>query len=105
MMDDGYYLAKAPSRTKGGTVKLMISHEYLGNYDRVLIIDDWLASGATIGALAQNVLMSRAKLLGIGVVIKKVYENGRAVLEQLGVPIVSLAKVDLDGNRLVVEEG
>ena len=105
-MSSGFWLTKAPSRTKGGTVKLMISREYLGIYDHVLVVDDWLASGATISALVQNVLMSRAELLGIGCVIEKVYEPGRERLARLvDVPIISLARVDLDGDRLVVQGG
>ena len=51
-MPSGYYRAEAPSHTKGGIVQLLISPEYLAPSDHVLLIDDFLASGRTIHALA-----------------------------------------------------
>jgi xanthine phosphoribosyltransferase len=101
-MPDGFYLAKAPSHTKGGVVQLMVSPEYLSAADRVLLIDDFLATGCTIEALVELVAQSGAKLCGIGCVIEKVYECGRERLAHTGVPIVSLAQIDLAGEELRV---
>src|SRR5512140_448489 len=47
-MPDTVIMTTAPSHTKGVSVDLMISPEYLGPNERVLIIDDFLASGQTI---------------------------------------------------------
>lgn len=85
--------AKAPSHTKGGIVSLMVSPEYLESSDRILIVDDFLASAQTLVALAKLVEQSGAKLVGIGTVIEKVYSNGRALLKDINVPVVSLAKI------------
>jgi xanthine phosphoribosyltransferase len=101
-MPDGFYLSEAPSHTKCGIVQLMVSPEYLCANDCVLLIDDFLATGYTIEALAQLVVQSDARLCGIGCVIEKVFEGGRILLAHLGVPIVTLAKIDLDGQDLVV---
>jgi xanthine phosphoribosyltransferase len=101
-MAQGFYLTQAPSHTKGGMVELMVSPEYLGPSDRVLLIDDFLATGVTIQALVQIVVQSGAQLCGIGCVIEKVFENGRETLSHLKVPIVTLAKIDLVQNRLIV---
>ena len=101
-MPDGFYLAEAPSHTKGGVVQLMISPQYLGQGDRVLLIDDFLATGETIRALIGVVQQSGATLCGIGCVIEKVFEHGREELIDLGVPIVTLAKIDLDGETITV---
>ena len=54
-MPEGYYLAEAPSHTKGGIVQLMVSPQYLSDADRVLLIDDFLATGHTIHALVELV--------------------------------------------------
>lgn len=94
-MPDGFYLSQAPSATKGGTVHLMVSPQFLSADDQVLLIDDFLASGKTIAALAELVGQSGAKLVGIGCVIEKVYDPGRRRLEKWGVPIISLAKIEL----------
>ena len=101
-MPDGFYLAKAPSHTKGGVVELMISPEYLNADDRVLLIDDFLATGLTIGAIIDLIRQSGATLCGIGCVIEKVFEGGRVYLSDLDVPIVSLAKIDLDRDSFTV---
>ncbi len=101
-MPDGFFLAEAPSHTKGGIVRLMISPQYLGAGDRVLLIDDFLATGETIRALIGLVQQSGATLCGIGCVIEKVFEHGREQLVDLGVPIVTLAKIDLEGDAITV---
>ncbi|HHO55671.1 MAG TPA: xanthine phosphoribosyltransferase [Trueperaceae bacterium] len=101
-----HYSAQAPSHTKGGITTLMISKEFIGKNDNVLIIDDFLASGKTLFALAQVVKQSGANLLGIGCVIEKSFENGRELLAELKVPIVSLAIIDsLDENGITVRSG
>ncbi len=101
-MSDGFFHTQAPSRTKGGVVNLMIAPEYLSAGDQVLLIDDFLASGKTILALAEIIRQSGAVLRGIGAVIEKAFEPGRANLEPLGVPVVALARVDLQGDAVVV---
>lgn len=83
----------APSHTKGRDIFLMVSTEFLGPGDRVLVVDDFLATGATISALVRLVQHAGAELVGIGTVIEKAFEQGRQDLEPFGVPIVSLAVV------------
>ncbi len=102
VMTDVYYFAQTKSRTKGGEVSLLISKKYLGADDRVLVIDDFLATGATIRALSSLIDASGARLLGIGCVIEKPFENGRAALNHLGIPIVSLAKIEFADDALRV---
>ena len=104
-MPTGYYRAQAPSHTKGGIVDLIISPEYLLPTDRVLLIDDFLATGKTIAALAQLIAQCGATLCGIGCVVEKVFEGGRAELADLNVPIISLAVIDsMEGDTIVVRE-
>ncbi|MFT5111380.1 MAG: xanthine phosphoribosyltransferase [Parasphingorhabdus sp.] len=102
VMTDVYYFAQATSRTKGVEVNLMISKKYLGDQDRVLIIDDFLATGSTINALCSLIEASGAQLRGIGCVIEKPQENGREKLDYLAVPIVSLAKISFVDDKLEV---
>jgi xanthine phosphoribosyltransferase len=67
----------------------------------VLVVDDFLATGATISALVRLVQHAGAELVGIGTVVEKVFEGGRADLEALGVPVVSLAVVgDMSDGRI-----
>jgi xanthine phosphoribosyltransferase len=96
------YHDAAPSHTTGGMVEMNVSPEFLGPNDRVLIIDDFLASGLTIAALVRIVGQSGAKLVGIGCVVEKSFEGGRESLSELGVPIESLAIITaMEGANIV----
>lgn len=102
-MSDTIYKAEAPSRTKGGVVPLMVSPDYLFPEDRVLIIDDFLATGLTLVAMGKIIRQSGASLVGIGCVIEKVFEPGRSrIAEFFSGPVVTLAKVDVVDSQLLV---
>ncbi len=102
-MATGVYSASAPSHTKGGVTELLVSPEYLLPSDRVLLIDDFLATGKTIAALVDLVRQCGATLCGIGCLIEKSFEGGRAALEPIGVPIVTLAIIEnMDDGKIVV---
>jgi xanthine phosphoribosyltransferase len=91
----------APSHTKGSGVELMVSPEFLGPQDRILIIDDFLASGQTIMALVRLAQDAGAEIAGIGAVIEKSFEGGRQALKSLGVPIYSLAVItEMAGDEI-----
>lgn len=103
-MPDQVFLTFSPSHTKGGSVELVVSPEYLGPEERVLIVDDFLASGATILGLARLARTAGARVVGVGTLIEKVFEGGRAALEPLGVPVESLARVTaMEGDRIDLE--
>lgn len=105
-MPDQVFLTLTPSHTKGRTVELIISPEYLADGERVLIIDDFLASGATILGLARLAQTAGATIIGIGALVEKVFEGGRKSLEHLDIPIVSLAAImSMDGDEILFEAG
>jgi xanthine phosphoribosyltransferase len=104
-MPDQVFLTLAPSHTRGVTVELIVSPEYLRDRERILIIDDFLASGQTILGLARLARAAGATVVGIGTVIEKRFEGGRALLADLHVPIESLAiLVDMSEGRIVFSE-
>ncbi len=101
-MPDQVFLTLAPSHTKGRMVELIVSPEYLANGERILIIDDFLATGATILGLVRLAQAAGAKVVGIGALIEKTFEGGRATLEPLGVPIESLVTITaMEGDRIL----
>lgn len=104
-MTDPVYVEAAPSHTKGVSIFLMCSPEFLGPGERILIIDDFLASGRTIGALVRMVRHAGAELVGIGALIEKEFEGGRAELESLGVPLHALVRIKaMSDNGFVFAE-
>lgn len=76
------YESSAPSHTKGGIFPVIVGKETLGSSDRVLIVDDFLATGKTINALVEIVQQAKAEIVGIAVVIEKSFEGGRRFLEE-----------------------
>lgn len=102
-MMEPVYVDSAPSHTKGGEVVLMVSPEFLHAGDRVLIVDDFLATGRTIDALARIVANAGAELVGIATVVEKVFEGGRDALAHWRVPILALATItDMSDGKIVV---
>jgi xanthine phosphoribosyltransferase len=101
-MPDQVFLTLSPSHTKGRMVELIISPEYLGAGERVLIIDDFLATGATILGLIRLAQTAGSTVVGIGALIEKSFEGGRVALAHLGLPIEALACiVSMDGQQIV----
>jgi len=104
-MPDQVFLTLSPSHTKGRLVELIISPEYLAGGERVLLIDDFLASGATILGLVRLANTAGAEIVGIGTLIEKSFEGGRQALAHLGIPIESLACIRLmEGDRIEFED-
>lgn len=102
-MEEPVYVETAPSHTKGGEVMLMVSPEFLDRSDRILIVDDFLASGLTLDALARIVDAAGATLVGIAAVVEKSFEGGRALLSHWGVPIEALATItSMEGSDITV---
>lgn len=104
-MPDTVYLTVAPSHTKGHMTDLIVSPEYLPTDERVLVIDDFLASGATIQGLVRLTEAAGARVVGIGTLIEKSFECGREALAYLGVPIVSLVTIErMDETGIYFQE-
>jgi xanthine phosphoribosyltransferase len=102
-MPDQVFLTLAPSHTKGRMVELIVSPEYLGNGEKILIIDDFLATGSTIHGLVRLAQTAGATIVGIGALIEKTFEGGRGALKELGVPIESLVCIhSMDGDNIVL---
>jgi xanthine phosphoribosyltransferase len=100
-MMEPVFVENAPSHTKGEDVSLMVSPEFLHPSDRVLIVDDFLASGRTIAALARIVQNSGGTLVGIAAVVEKTFEGGRELLADWQVPIYAAAQiVDMADGRI-----
>ena len=105
-MPDDIFVATAPSHTKGQEVHLMASAEFLGSNDRILIIDDFLATGYTIMALVRLAQQAGAEVIGVGAVIEKSFEGGRAKLEAMGLRVRSLAVIEkMTDDEIVFAEG
>ncbi len=105
-MPDQVFLTLSPSHTKGRLVELIVSPEYLGEGERVLIIDDFLATGATIMGLARLAQTAGATIVGVGTLIEKTFEGGRKALAPLGIPIEALVQIiSMENDTIIFAQG
>lgn len=103
-MPDQVLLTLTPSHTKGRTVELIISPEYLGKDERVLIIDDFLASGMTILGLIRLAEAAGSTVVGVGALIEKTFEEGRQLLEKMNIPVHSLARIkSMENDKILFQ--
>lgn len=104
-IEGGLYHSDIYSYTYKKQVTLIVSSQWLGQNDRVLIIDDFLANGEALRGLVEIVEEAGAELAGIGVAIEKGFQPGGKRLREAGVNLVSLAIVDAaDENGIVFRE-
>ncbi|CAM3317744.1 MULTISPECIES: xanthine phosphoribosyltransferase [Brevibacillus] len=92
-LSEEVYAAPVHSFTRQETYQISVSRQYLSAEDRVLIVDDFLATGAALIGLTQIIKESGAHTVGIGAVIEKSFQEGRGLLEQTGIRIESLARI------------
>ena len=88
------YTSKVESYTHGRTYDIIVSKEFLGKGDKVLLIDDFLANGKALEGLASLVKDSGAELVGAGIVIEKGLQVGGDLLRNQGIRLESLAIVE-----------
>lgn len=95
------YSSEVVSFTHGNTNNVVVSKEYLSAGDRVLLIDDFLATGAALVGLKDLVEQAGGTVVGAGIAVEKSFQGGRALLESQGMRIESLARIsamDDEGN-------
>lgn len=88
------YVTPVESFTHGTTYDVMVSKQFLGKGDKVLIVDDFLAVGNALKGLIKIVEDSGADLVGCGTVIEKGYQHGGDALREQGIKVESLAIVE-----------
>lgn len=92
-ISDDVYSAEVVSYTHGTTNTVILSKEYLHAGERVLVVDDFLATGAALIGLKAIIEQAGAKLVGAGIAVEKVFQGGGDALRAQGVRVESLARV------------
>ena len=99
-MPEGAYVTEVYSFTKQRSTPIIVSKNYMGPEDKVLIIDDFLASGSAGVGLIDLVHQAGAQVVGFGAAIEKEFQGGSAKLRDMGIEVHSLAVIKSieDGN-------
>lgn len=87
------YTSKVESFTHGKVYDIIVSKEFLGPEDRVLLIDDFLANGSALQGLIHLVRSAGAELVGAGICVEKAFQPGGGMIRSMGVRVESLARV------------
>ena len=88
------YVADVVSFTHKNQNKVVVSKQFLGPEDHVLIIDDFLANGCALQGLIAICDQAGATVEGIGIAVEKGFQMGGQVIRNLGHRLESLAIVD-----------
>ena len=88
------YVAEVESFTHKNVNQVIVSKDFLGPKDRVLIIDYFLANGCALQGLISIVQQAGGTVEGIGIAVEKGFQNGGKIIRNLGYQLESLAIVD-----------
>ncbi len=90
------------SFTHGEDCTVVVSREYLGPGDRVLLVDDFLANGAALEGLISLTEQAGAEVAGAAIAVEKCFQGGGEALRKKGYRIESLARIaSMDENSVV----
>lgn len=84
------YTSRVESYTHGRVYDIIVSKQFLGPEDKVLLIDDFLANGKALEGLAQLVEDAGATLVGAGIAIEKGFQVGGDIIRSKGIHLESL---------------
>lgn len=87
------YTSKVESYTHKTTYDIIVSKEFLGEGDKVLIIDDFLANGKALEGLIKLCEDAGATVAGIGIAVEKAHQPGGDRIRSMGYRVESLARV------------
>lgn len=87
VLNDDLYQTVVTSFTKGTSYELTLSKKFIDASDHVLIIDDFLANGEAATGAIRLLRMAHATVAGIGILIEKSFQPGRAKLVESGIEV------------------
>lgn len=90
-LDGAVYTVPIESFTHNRTYNVIVSKKFIGEDDRVLIIDDFLANGCALEGLLSIVKDAGAKVEGIGIAVEKGWQKGGKSIRATGIQLESLA--------------
>ena len=93
-VDGETYSASIHSFTHGNDFQAVVGKDYLSSEDRVLLVDDFLASGNALEGLVRIAEAAGAKVVGAAVAIEKRFQGGGDRLRSQGIRVEPLACIE-----------
>ena len=82
------------SLTKKTIYNVVVDKKFIKPGEKILIVDDFLANACAVFGLIDVVKQAGAEVVGVGIVIEKGFQSGRAHLEEKGIRVESLVTID-----------
>ncbi|MCV2509136.1 MAG: xanthine phosphoribosyltransferase, partial [Neisseriaceae bacterium] len=94
------------SFTKNRDYPLSLSRQFIQPDDKFIFIDDFLAYGHAALGIIDLLSQAKAKLVGVGIVIEKGFQNGGTILrEQKNIRVESLAIIKaIEENKIIFSD-
>ena len=101
-IDGDVYTTTVTSYTRGIDYTVILEKRFLTSNDRILIIDDILATGKAQYGLLDISEQAGATVVGIGIVIEKGFQGGGDKLRRAGYNLHSLAIIENMENQTLL---
>ncbi|QIL51221.1 xanthine phosphoribosyltransferase [Weissella coleopterorum] len=101
-LTDDNYVADVYSFTKQETNHIIVDKRFIQAGERILLIDDFLANGQAVQGMLEIAKAAQAEVVGAGIVIEKTFQKGRALLNEQGLRVESLARIKAFENGKVI---
>ena len=98
-MVDDYYKVTIRSFTRKAFSDVIVSKKFVKKGMNILIADDFLAEGNAAMGLVKICQEAGANVVGVAAVIEKIFQGGRARLEDLGIKVVAGASIKAFENN------
>lgn len=95
------YKTQVRSFTHGTEYEVIVSKDFIGKGDRILIVDDFLAEGNALLGLIDLCEQAGAEVVGCAIAIEKGFQEGRNRVESKGVRVESLAIIESMDDKSV----
>ena len=92
-LSEDHYTADVYSFTKQEINHVIVDKRFIQPGERLLLIDDFLANGQAVEGMMQIAKAAGAEVVGVGIVIEKTFQKGRALLDERDVRVESLARI------------
>ena len=93
-VDGEIYSSQIYSFTHQKTYDVVVSKDYIGQADKVLIVDDFLAGGNALNGVIEMLEQAGSTLAGCAVAIEKGFQGGGDKLREKGIKVEALALID-----------
>ena len=93
-ISDKVFSSRVESFTKKNVYDAVVSKEFLGKDDKVLVIDDFLAKGNALTGIMDILNQAGAELVGCAIAIEKGFQGGGDELRAKGIRVDSLAIIE-----------